>query len=397
MLFSVVIPTRNRLHLLRDAIETIRLQASTSWEIVVFDNYSTDPVEEHIRSLNDDRIRYHRSEKFLPVSDSWNCAIDLARGDYVILLGDDDGLTPDYFGRLHAIVEKFKGPDLVYTNFYQFWFPGVAPWRPAAHVLDVRHGFFFVDRDEPFLLSREDAKRAAIGSLQLRINFSFNSQAFIYSRPFLDRLRVDGQIYQSPFPDYYIANVAMVRSSSTVVVPEPLAIAGVSKASYGYTLYNDQEQRGEALLNVNIGHDPIYQELKPTILAGPAYNTNFVVSMEYVARSTREDLGESVAFKRYRRLQISSALHGRYSGTPAGAVWPVVQQNLTLGEHAWATALRYSLGRGKHHRIVKQQLAPWLERMTNMTGFGPMPRYFSREDFLRVTDVYDALEKGTLN
>jgi glycosyltransferase involved in cell wall biosynthesis len=382
--------------LLRGAIETVRRQKNGEWELVVFDNCSSDPILDYVRSLNDERIRYERSDIFLPVSDSWNYAINFAQGDYIVLLGDDDGIIPNYFEKLQNLVDQFDNPDVIYNNIYQFWFPGVAPWRRVAHVLDVRHGFFFSGRHEPFLLSREEAKRAAIGSLHLKISFSFNSQAFVYSRGFLNRLRAEGPIYRSPFPDYYIANVAIVRSSSTVVVPEPLAIAGVSKASYGFMLYNGQEEQGESLLNVKIADDPVYRELKSTILPGPSYNTNFVVSMEYVARITQKELGEKVDFTRYRRMQISSAIRGRYAQTPAGALWPEVQRRLTLAEHVWATALRLTVGRGKQNRLVQKVLAPWLARTTDISGFPPMPHSFGREDFTQMADVYDALEQGTL-
>src|SRR5450759_1713977 len=101
MLFSVVIPTRDRLDLLAEAIQTILLQPETpSWELVVFDNASSQPINEYVNSLNDARIRYERSDEFLPVTESWNRAMSLAKGDYVTLLGDDDGLTPNYFKRL---------------------------------------------------------------------------------------------------------------------------------------------------------------------------------------------------------------------------------------------------------------------------------------------------------
>ena len=43
----------------------------------------------------------------LPVTDSWNSAIDLATGDYVVFLGDDDGLAPRYFSRIEAVIREF--------------------------------------------------------------------------------------------------------------------------------------------------------------------------------------------------------------------------------------------------------------------------------------------------
>ena len=146
MLFSVVIPTHNRLHLLRDAIETVRRQTWENWELVVFDNASSDPIGDHIESLNDARIRYYWSSDFLPVTDSWNNAISAARGDYIIVLGDDDGLTPDYFVKIKKIVDDFKSPEIIYAAIYQFMHPGVAPWDRDGYLADVKNGFFFSDR-----------------------------------------------------------------------------------------------------------------------------------------------------------------------------------------------------------------------------------------------------------
>ena len=91
---SIVIPTHNRASLVRDALSTIVGQSYPEWTCTVFDNASTEPLRDAVEAFGDRRIAYARSDRFLPVTDSWNNAIDLARGDYVLLIGDDDGLTP---------------------------------------------------------------------------------------------------------------------------------------------------------------------------------------------------------------------------------------------------------------------------------------------------------------
>lgn len=397
MLFSVVIPTHDRLHLLRDAIETVRRQTGAEWELAVFDNASTDPIAEHVDSLNDPRIRYARSDKFLPVTDSWNRAIDLARGDYVILLGDDDGLVPGALSTLQSIVAKFDSPEVVYSAIYQFMHPGVAPWNPAGYVTDLKNGFFFVDKHRPFPLSRQDARRAVGGSLGFRRNFTFNMQAFAFSSPFLSRLRGAGPIFQSPFPDYYLANVAFALSKSTIVVPDPLAIAGVSKASFGYTLFNGLEEKGASLLNSKLASDPIYVELEPKLLPGPAYIANYVVTMEYVARAIGGALGESVDYGRYRRLQIFSALQARQMGYPGGKLWPDVKGRLTLTERVWASAVALTLRAGAHSGFVKKNIVDRLERRVAPYGFDPIQRVCDSGSFSRAIDVFDALESGAIS
>jgi glycosyltransferase involved in cell wall biosynthesis len=396
MVFSVVMPTHNRLHLLRDAIETVRRQDFNNWELVIFDNASKEGIADHVRALNDERVRYARSELFLPVTASWNRAIDLARGDYVVLLGDDDGLTPHYFVRLQQIIELFKQPDVVYNNIYQFWHPGVAPWEPSGYLIDVKHGFFFVNRDKPFLLTEDEARHAALGSIRLKINFSFNSQALVYNRKFLKELSSDGPVYRSPFPDYYIANVALMRSKSTVVVPEPLAVAGVSKASFGYTMYNGHEDRGAALLNTNLSTDPVYQEIADRLLPGPAYNTNFVVAMEYVARALPQ-LNATVDYQRYRRIQIFAGLTAamQSSGTPDA--WRRLRSRLSPAERIWAAMVwRIFAGTSLFPRI-QRPLASLVNRSIKMSGSDPMVRHCGKHKFSRVTELYDAFLTGTLS
>src|SRR3954466_962194 len=107
LMFSVVIPTHNGLDLLRDAVQSVLKQDRPDWELVVFDNASTDDIAGYIAGLGDLRVRCERSEDFLPVTDSWNRAIELAKGKYVTFLGNDDGLTPGYFSSLERVISEF--------------------------------------------------------------------------------------------------------------------------------------------------------------------------------------------------------------------------------------------------------------------------------------------------
>jgi len=391
--FSVVIPTHNRLDLLKDAIETVRRQDHGDWELVVFDNASTDDIAGHDARLSDKRIRYARSSEFLPVTDSWNSAIELATGDYVVFLGDDDGLAPRYFSRIETLIREFRSPEVLYCSIYYFMHPGVAPWDRQGYVADVKNGFFFVGRDKPFLLTQGEAQKAVSGSIALRRNFTFNIQAFAFSRGILTRLREDGPIFRSPFPDYYLANIALTKARSTVVLPMPMSIAGVSKASFGFTLFNDQEERGSQLLNAKLTADPLYREVERFLLPGPLYNTNYVLTMEHVARYAAGFVDRGVAYGRYRRLQIFALLSagkGRLSRTSSGReLW----EKLTIVEKLWTTALSSSLvlggllGLESHvQRVLRRLLSPY--------GFRPKQVILDRGSFTRLIQIFEAIQAG---
>jgi glycosyltransferase involved in cell wall biosynthesis len=392
--FSVVIPTHDRLDLLRDAIETARRQEYPDWELVVFDNASTDDIAGHVRGLSDPRVRYARSEKFLAVTESWNAAIDYATGDYVVFLGDDDGLTPAYFSRMAAILTEFALPEVAYCAIYQFLHPGVAPWEPRGYVVNLRDGFFFAGRDTPFLLSRKDAQKAVNGSIGLKRNFTFNIQAFVFSRVFLERLGGDGPVFRSPFPDYYLANVAFAKSRSTLVIPAAMAIAGVSKASFGFTLLNDLEEQGAGILNAILSADPLYRELEPVLLPGSRYNNNYIVTMAHVAKYASEVALRDVDFGRYRKLQIFAMLsrgNGRLSRVEGGQV---LWSRLSRSERLWARMMALPLLAGGAlgigalvRRIVFRLIGPY--------HFHPERHPLDRGQYVRLIDLFESMRRRT--
>ncbi|MBC7637410.1 MAG: glycosyltransferase family 2 protein [Acetobacteraceae bacterium] len=305
---SIVIPTRSGPELVMDAVHTVINQGYENWECVVFDNNSDDPIAPHIAALNDRRVRCVRSNVTLPVTDSWNRAIDEGTGDYVTLFGDDDGLTPDFMPTIEFITRFHKGPDFIYSGLLQFFHPGVAPWEPSGYVIDLRSGFFFEGEGDIVTLDPASAQFAVTGSMEFKRNFTFNMQAFCFSKNFLDSIRKDGKVFHSPYPDYYLANVAMGLGKKITIAPKPLAIAGVSRKSFGFTLFNKLEEKGNAFLATDLSTDPLYHKIVNDILPGHSYNTSYFITMYHISERLGSFCETPVNVGRYRQLQILQAL-----------------------------------------------------------------------------------------
>src|ERR1700742_1348266 len=106
MKFSVLLPTRNRLKYLKYAVSSVLRQDYDNWEIIISDNDSYENIAEYVASLNDARIKYFRTEKFVSVTDNWNNSMNLSTGDYVIMLGDDDILLKNYFSKMAELLSQ---------------------------------------------------------------------------------------------------------------------------------------------------------------------------------------------------------------------------------------------------------------------------------------------------
>lgn len=99
---SVVIPTFNRTGLFREALQSALGQqwVEYSWELLVVDNTPLNslgdtPALKIVRELNDPRVLYFHNRENIDTGYNWNRGVELARGEWICFLHDDDVLFPD--------------------------------------------------------------------------------------------------------------------------------------------------------------------------------------------------------------------------------------------------------------------------------------------------------------
>lgn len=305
MKFSVLLPTRNRLDLLSRAIETVRRQDYDNWEVIVSDNFSDEDVEGYIRTLCEPRIKYFRTESFIPVTDNWNNALDKSDGDYIIMLGDDDCLMRGYFSILSDMIAKFDYPDFIYTSAFLYAYPGVMPGAPEGFLRAYDRRKIFQSSSESFLLEKDAAMSFVRDSFDFRVAFDYNMQFSLVSRRLIDEMKCYGPFYQSPYPDYYASNAIMLKAERILIVPRPLVTIGISPKSFGYYYFNNAERAGNEFLN-NLPDQEMVSRLEEVILPGSAMNTSWLIAMETLSANFGDNFGVKVNYGRYRRLQILS-------------------------------------------------------------------------------------------
>jgi GT2 family glycosyltransferase len=116
-LVSVIIPTHNRVRLLKASLESVLRQTHTSIEVIVVDDAGTEDVQALLTQY-DGNIRYIRNEKNLGLAGTRNQGIAAASGDYIAFLDDDDLLEPTKIEKQVAILESNPEVDVVYCGYY---------------------------------------------------------------------------------------------------------------------------------------------------------------------------------------------------------------------------------------------------------------------------------------
>ena len=108
MLFSVIIPTYNRAHLLPETLESVWRQTFTDYEVIVVDNGSTDETADYLRSLHE-RVRVI-SQPNLGPSAARNAGISAAVGTYVAFLDSDDLWFPWTLATFRSALSSHSWP-----------------------------------------------------------------------------------------------------------------------------------------------------------------------------------------------------------------------------------------------------------------------------------------------
>jgi glycosyltransferase involved in cell wall biosynthesis len=75
---------------LRESIESVVSQSYKDWELIFWDNQSTDNSAEIIKSYSDKRIKYYYAKNFTKLGAARNLAIDRCSGDWIAFLDSDD-------------------------------------------------------------------------------------------------------------------------------------------------------------------------------------------------------------------------------------------------------------------------------------------------------------------
>lgn len=127
---TIAIPTYDRAELLRGCVQSVLAQTYENIEIVVSDNASPDNTPDVLREFDDKRLRVIRQERNIGLLPNWNACLAAAKGEYIVVLSDDDRIDPWMVERCVRLV--IDRPDLpIVVALSDFHMEATGHTRPA--------------------------------------------------------------------------------------------------------------------------------------------------------------------------------------------------------------------------------------------------------------------------
>jgi hypothetical protein len=111
---TIITPTYNHARYIRDTLESTRAQTDGRWEQIVVDDGSSDETAAIVEAFDDPRVRLVRREHrgIMHLAETYNAALELARGRYIAVLEGDDFWPSD---KIERQLPLFDRPDIVLT------------------------------------------------------------------------------------------------------------------------------------------------------------------------------------------------------------------------------------------------------------------------------------------
>ncbi len=139
---TIAIPTFNRAGLLKDCVRAALAQTYRNFELVVSDNASTDDTGSVLSEFADPRLRVIRQTENIGLLPNWNACLAAARGEYVLLLSDDDRIDPWFLERCVALTGSEPGLPIVVALSQRYsapdarTFPAIASRKLGTGIWD---------------------------------------------------------------------------------------------------------------------------------------------------------------------------------------------------------------------------------------------------------------------
>ena len=110
---DIMLPYYGDVALMQAAVRSIIAQTDPDWRLTVVDDGKEPGVPEWFAALGDERVRYQRNEANLGATGNYQKCLSLVEHDYMVMMGTDDIMLPDYVAEIRRVVAGHPGIGII--------------------------------------------------------------------------------------------------------------------------------------------------------------------------------------------------------------------------------------------------------------------------------------------
>lgn len=122
--YSLIIPTYNGVKYLPTCVNTILCQDYDNYELIISDDHSNDGTRDYLEQLKHPRLNILFPAKSMSMTEHWEWALSHAKGEWLIFIGQDDGLQSYFFklaDKLTRQAQSIGTRAIMSERAYFFW------------------------------------------------------------------------------------------------------------------------------------------------------------------------------------------------------------------------------------------------------------------------------------
>tara|TARA_X000000950_G_scaffold249565_1_gene309564 strand:- start:456 stop:1256 length:801 start_codon:yes stop_codon:yes gene_type:complete len=116
-LISIIMNCHNGEKHLYESLNSIINQSYKNWELIFWDNMSSDSSPNIVKNINDNRIKYFSSNKFEKLYKARNLALEKCTGDFICFLDTDDFWSKKFLQKCLDQIIKCNC-NIVYSKYF---------------------------------------------------------------------------------------------------------------------------------------------------------------------------------------------------------------------------------------------------------------------------------------
>ncbi len=295
-ILSLIVPTRERAETLAYTLATALEQRSLDYEVVVSDNASADGTRAVVERLVDPRIRYFNSGERLSMCGNYEFALQQARGDYVIIIGDDDAVVPGAIDHLLSLLRGADEQRIHMWPLHTYDWPTADQRGRVAYLAPVR---------APSGLDLKAKARFVMGVGGWKYYELPSPYHAAIPRRLLDTIRSrTGRVFHSTQPDVFTAMAIAALADQAVNIGFPITFNGRSARSNGIGFVT---KKGQSNIDRFLREYGDYQ-LHPTLFTGVSSLANMIPDAILLARDLFPELYRDHPFN-YEAMWAFSCRH----------------------------------------------------------------------------------------